>query len=65
MLSCILSSTSYIILSTIMNVNVLDNIIKSDLLSESIVDGQCTLLQYIHNIMGLYLENLRQLLIFF
>jgi len=57
MLSCILSSTSYIILWTIMNVSVLDNIIKSDLLSESVVDSQCTLLQYIHNIMSFNLEN--------
>lgn len=65
MLSRILSSTSYIILWTIMNVNVLDNIIKSYLLSESVVDTQCTLLQSIHSIMDLYLENLRELLIFF
>lgn len=65
MLSCILSSTSYIILWTIMNVNVLDNIIKSDLLSESVLDGQYILLQYTHNITGLNLEYLRQLFIYF
>lgn len=65
MFSYILSSTSYIILWNIMNVNVLDNIIKSDLLSESVVDLQCTPLQSLRNIMDLYLQNFRRLLIFF